>query len=367
MKILAINPGSTSTKIAIFEDENAVWMGGAHLPAEDLAQFARTIDQYEYRKDFILRKLAEENIPLEFDAVIARGGLLSPMRSGVYAVNDKMRHDLLHATNDHACNLGALIAHEIATQCHCPAFIADPVVVDELQTAARITGIPGIKRESIFHALNQKAVARRYARSINKRYDDLNLIVAHLGGGISIGAHRKGRVIDVNNALNGDGPFSPERAGTIPTGKLIDLCFSGKHDIRQVKQMIHGRGGLMAYLGTNDMITISSKAEKGEEPYKTLLDAMLYNIAKSIGAMYVALGGKADTIILTGGIAYSNYCVDGIKTQTSYLAPITVIPGENEMSSLAFNAVGALTGKLPLQTYTGEPCDENLDYLIDSI
>lgn len=364
MKILVINPGSTSTKLAIYEDEKPVWNGGAHLPLDELAKFHRIIDQYEYRRDFILKKLEEENIAVDFDAVIGRGGLLCPLKGGVYLVNDKMKKDLLNATHEHACNLGALIADEIAKKCGCPAYIADPVVVNEFDTRARISGIPGIERESIFHALNQKAVSRQYAASIGKKYEDLNLIVAHLGGGVSIGAHRRGKVIDVNNALNGEGPISPERAGTVPSEALVNLCFSGKYDIREIRKMIHGRGGLVAYLGTNDMITIDSKAEKGEEPYRTLVEAMLYTISKQIGAMYVALMGQVDGIILTGGIAHSKYCVDAIKKQTEYLAPVIVIPGENEMKSLAFNALGALRGELPVQEYTGISCIKELDLMV---
>lgn len=366
MKILVINPGSTSTKLAIYDNDKVVWNGGAHLPANELAKFHRIIDQYEFRRDFILKKLEEEKIPLQFDAVIGRGGLLCPLKSGVYAVNEKMKYDLLNATHEHACNLGALIADEIAKKCGCPAFIADPVVVDEFEMKARITGVPGIKRESIFHALNQKAVSRRYAASIGKKYEDLNLIVAHLGGGISIGAHRNGKVIDVNNALNGEGPFSPERAGTIPSEALVNLCFSGKYDIRQIKKMIHGRGGLMAYLGCNDMITIDSKAEAGIEPYHTLIEAMLYTIAKQIGAMYVSLLGQVDGIILTGGIAHSKYCVEKIKEQIDYLAPVIVIPGENEMKSLAFNALGALRGEMPIQEYTGISCVEEMQLTVNN-
>ena len=366
MKILVINPGSTSTKLAIYEDEKPVWTGGAHLPLDELAKFKRIIDQYEYRRDFILNRLREEGIEIKFDAVIGRGGLLCPLKGGVYLVNEKMKQDLLNATHEHACNLGALIADEIAKRCGCPAYIADPVVVDEFDMRARISGIPGIRRESIFHALNQKAVSRQYAASIGKKYEDLNLIVAHLGGGVSIGAHRKGHVIDVNNALNGEGPISPERAGTIPSEALVNLCFSGKYDIRQIKKMIHGHGGLVAYLGTNDMITIDSKAEQGVEPYRTLVEAMLYTISKQIGAMYVALMGKVDGIILTGGIAHSKYCVDGIKKQIDYLAPVIVIPGENEMKSLAYNALGALRGELPVQTYTGISCVEEMKLVVDS-
>ena len=216
---------------------------------------------------------------------------------------------------------------------------------------ARLTGIPDIERKSIFHALNQKAIARKYASSLGKRYEDMRLIVAHLGGGMSIGAHLYGRVIDVNNALDGEGPFSPERAGTLPAGQLADICFSGKYTLKQVKQLISGKGGLTAHLGSNDMITISRKAEEGEEPYKGVVDAMVYTIAKQIGAMYVAMSGKVEAIILTGGIAHSDYCVDNLRPRIDYLAPIVVMPGENEMGSLAYNALGVLRGELPLKEY----------------
>lgn len=354
MKIFVINPGSTSTKIAIFEDEKPVWMAGAHHPVDELARFSRIHDQYEYRKDFILRKLKADGIPIEFDAVIARGGLLKPMTGGVYAINERMKQDLEHAEMEHACNLGTFIADEIAARCGCPAYIADPGVVDEMQPEARLCGIPSIERKSIFHALNSKAVSRKYAASIGRKYEDMNLIVAHLGGGISIGAHRKGRVVDVNNALNGDGPFSPERAGTVPALQLAEMCFSGKYTLKQINQMLSGKGGLTAWLGSNDMISISRKAEDGEEPYRTVLRAMMYTVAKQIGSMYVVLGGRADAIIITGGIAHSNYCIELLRKQIDYLAPIVVTPGENEMGSLAYNALGALRGVLPLKEYTGE-------------
>ena len=351
MKILVINPGSTSTKLAVYQDYTPVWMSGAHHPTKELEQFQHTIDQYDYRMQFIRKRLADGDMPIQFDAVIARGGLLKPLEGGVYLVNEKMKHDLRHADMDHACNLGALLADEIAQECHCRAFIADPVVVDEMQPVARLSGIPGIRRKSVFHALNSKAVSRQYASTVNKRYEDMDLIVAHMGGGISISAHQHGRVIDVNNALDGEGPFSTERAGTVPAGQLVDLCFSGQYSIKQVKRMIHGGGGLLAYTGTNDMITIAREAEEGEEPFCSSLHAMLYTVAKQIGAMHVALMGKEQAIILTGGIAHSQYCMDLLRPQIDFLAPVVAMPGENEISSLAYNAFGVLTGKLKLKEY----------------
>lgn len=354
MKIFVINPGSTSTKLAIYEDENQIWAKSVHHPVEELTKFQQINEQYEYRKEFIARVLADDGIAPEFDAVIARGGLLKPTPGGVYAVNERMKHDLIHAEKEHASNLGALIADEMSRACGCPAYIADPVVVDERISEAIPTGIPEIERISIFHALNSKAVSRKYASSISKRYEDLNLIVVHLGGGISVGAHRKGRVIDVNNALDGDGPFSPERAGTIPAGQLVELCFSGKYTLRQVKKMLNGGGGLTAHLGETDMRVIAAKAEAGEEPYKGVLEAMMYSVGKEVGARYVALQGQADAIIITGGIAHSKYCVELLKRWIDYLAPIVLMPGEDEMGSLAYNALGALRGELVLQIYQPE-------------
>ncbi len=352
-KIFVINPGSTSTKLALYKDEKPVWMTGAHHPVHELAQFHHVNEQYEYRRDFILERLKKEGIALEFDAVIARGGLLHPTEGGVYPVNEKMLFDFIHAVLELVCILGALIVDDMSKMCGCRAFIADPEVVDELQPRARLSGIPGIQRLSVFHALNGKAVSRKYAASIGKHYEDLNLIVVHLGGGISVAAHKKGRVIDVNNALNGEGPFSPERAGTVPAMQLVDLCFSGKLEKRDIQKLICGKGGLNGHLGTTDMITISAKAADGEEPYKLVLDSMLYTVAKHVGAMFVTLMGQCDGIILTGGIAHSEYCSSSLREQTEYLAPIIMMPGEDEMGSLAYNALGALRGDLPLKEYVG--------------
>lgn len=351
MKILVINPGSTSTKLALYENNTTIWSTGAHHPVKELATFQHINEQYAYRLDFIRKQLKKGGITPKFDAIIARGGLLKPTPGGVYRINEKMKNDLIHSEHEHACNLGALLAEKLAEECQCPAFIADPEVVDELQPEARLTGIPEIRRISIFHALNSKAVSRRYAESVNRRYEDMNLIVAHLGGGISVSAHRKGKVIDTNNALNGDGPFTPERAGTIPADQLVELCFSGKYTLKQLKKMLNGKGGLTAHLGNNDMVSIAARAEAGEEPDKSVLDAMLYTVAKQIGAMYVTLLGQADAIIITGGIAHSRYCASTLSRQIDYLAPVVLMPGEDEMGALASNALGALKGELPIQEY----------------
>ena len=351
MKILVINPGSTSTKVAVFNDGKRVWEDNTHHPANEIVKFAHINEQLPFREATVRRMLREWGQPLDFDAVIARGGLLQPTPGGVYEIDDLIKNDLVNARMEHACNLGALIADSLAGEWGCPAFIADPEVVDEFIPEARLTGIPEITRHSIFHALNSKAVSRRYSEAIGKPYESLNLIVAHLGGGISVGAHRHGKVIDVNNALNGDGPFSPERAGTIPADQLAELCYSGKYTLREVKKMLNGKGGIAAHLGMNDMIEITRRAENGEEPFKLIVDSMIFNIGKEVGSRAVALQGKVDAIILTGGIAYSRYVVDNLRKWISWIGPIVELPGEDEMESLAYNALGALTHKLPLQKY----------------
>ena len=353
MKIFVINPGSTSTKWAIYNDRNLVWKETAHHSTEELKKYAHANDQLPMRIEATLDVLKNANVdPTSFDVVIARGGLLKPTPSGVYRIGETMISDLLEAKLEHACNLGALVAQEIARLSSCPSLIADPEVVDEFIPEARLTGIPEINRLSVFHALNTKAVARRYARSKERRYEDLNLIMVHLGGGISIGAHRRGKVIDVNNALNGDGPFSPERAGTVPADQLVELCFSGKYDKRQIKRMLNGEGGLKAHLETNDVKLIAEQAEKGIEPYKNVLDTLLYGVAKCVGERAVGLCGKVDAIIITGGIAHSKYCVNGISKWIDWIAPIEIYAGENELDSLAFNAFEALSGNLPIMDYS---------------
>ena len=350
-KILVINPGSTSTKLAVYEDNVSVWKESISHSPSDLSGFKKVNEQYDYRRNHVLQALEQAGIPLRFDAVIARGGLLKPTPGGVYRVDERIKYDLWHADMEHASNLAALIADEIATRVGCSAFIADTVVTDELIPEARLTGIPEIQRISIFHALNSRAVSRRYAARIGKRYEELNLIVAHLGGGISVSAHCRGRVIDVNNALNGEGPFSPERAGTIPARQLVDLCYSGKYSYREVRDMLNGKGGLVAHLGTTDVATIVRWANAGDKNYRLVLDSMLYTIAKQVGAMHVSLHCCTDAVILTGGIAFSDYCVTQLRQWLEGIAPIVVIPGEDEMGALAMNALGALNGELPLQEY----------------
>lgn len=351
MKIFVINPGSTSTKLALYVDGDLRWKHTLTHPADELQEFKTPIDQLDYRNGQMRAAIAKAEIPVDFDAVIARGGLLKPTAGGVYVINDKICHDLVHSPDQHACNLGALMARALAQQTGCPALIADPEVVDERMEIAKLTGLPEVQRKSIFHALNSKAVGRKYAESLGRKYEEMNLIIAHLGGGISVSAHRRGQAIDVNDALNGDGPFSPERAGSLPGAQLIDLCFSGRYTHSQLRRMVNGQGGLKAYLHTTDIADVAARAEKGEQPYKLVLDAMIYNVATAIGARAVSLRGQVDAIILTGGIAHSEYCVREIGGWVSFLAPVVVRAGEDELGALADNARRWLLHQIPTATY----------------
>ena len=352
-KSLIINPGSTSTKIGVFEDENLLFEETLRHPTEEISKYASIIDQKDFRKEIITDLLKEKNFDINsLDFVVGRGGLLKPIPGGTYKVSDELLHDLeIGYQGQHASNLGGILAREIGDSIGIPSFIVDPVVVDELEPIARYSGCPELPRRSIFHALNQKAVARRYAKESGIPYEQLNLIVVHMGGGCSVGAHRGGKIVDVNNILDGEGAFSPERAGTLPAGQLIDLCFSGQHTKDELKKRISGRAGLTAHLGTTDVPAIIQSIEEGDKKAELILDAMIYNVAKAIGASATVLCGKVDAILLTGGIAYSDYVVSRLKKRISFLAPIYVYPGENEMESLAFNAIGALKGELPIQVY----------------
>ncbi len=352
--ILAINPGSTSTKFSLFEEEKLVFEKTLRHTAGDLKNFKKITDQFHFRKNLIMNELSERKVNMEnIVAVVGRGGLVKPIESGIYKVNQQMKDDLASGlSGQHASNLGGLIADDIATSlCCASAFIVDPVVVDELQAVARLSGHPEIERKSIFHALNQKAVARLYASSKNKKYEELNLIIAHMGGGISVGAHRNGRVIDVNNALDGDGPFSPERSGGLPSGQLIDLCFSGKFSHEELKRMITGKGGMMAYLGTNSFIEVCRMAEDGDPKAILVRDAAAYQVAKEIGAMAAVLGGKVDAVILTGGMAFQDSIIDNIRSGVRFIAEVVVYPGEDELKALANNGLLALDGKIEIKTY----------------
>lgn len=355
MKILVINPGSTSTKMAVYEDEKPVLLRNIAHTAEELAPFGAITEQQDFRRQLILDELQQANIPLEFDAVIGRGGLVKPIAGGVYEIDEQMVNDTLHGCvmHNHACNLGCLIAHEIAATIDgCRAFIADPGVVDELSPLARISGSPLMPRICIWHALNQRAIARRYARGIGMEYEDLNLIICHLGGGISVAAHEHGRAIDANNALDGEGPFSPERAGSLPAVDLIRLCFSGKYSEKQLLKRIAGQAGLTAHLGTNNMREILERIHQGDEHAKLIVDAMIYHTAKQIASEGAVLCGQIDAILLTGGMAHSDYIVSELRKRIGFLAPVYIFPGENEMQALALNALAVLQGKRKVNIYS---------------
>lgn len=352
MRILVINPGSTSTKMAVYEnDKQLVCSSIAHTP-EQLSQFDGIIEQFDFRRQLILDELKRLDIPLNFKAVAGRGGLAKPVAGGVYEVNDLMIEDTRHALHWHACDLGCMIADSIAKEIPgCRSFVADPGVVDELNDYARICGTPLIKRICIWHALNQRATARRYAKDTGRKYEDLNLIICHLGGGISIAAHEHGRAVDANNALDGEGPFSPERAGSLPAGDLVRLCFSGKYTEKELLKRITGQAGLTALLGTNSMQEIEDRIVHGDKEAKLVVDAMIYHTAKYIAAQGAVLCGHVDAILLTGGIAKSDYVVSRLRHRIDYLAPIHIYPGEGELEALALNAYLVLTGKLTAKEY----------------
>jgi len=355
MKLLTINPGSTSTKIAVFEDDNLIFKKTLQHDIDALKQYHVVTEQFEFRKKAILDVLKEVGYNVnEFNAIVGRGGFVRPISSGVFAINDKMKGDLLSCRyGEHASNLGALIADDIAkTIPNCRALIADPVVVDEMQDVARIAGHPLFNRTAASHALNQKAIAKRYAKDIGKPYNELNLIVTHLGGGISVGAHKQGKVIDGNNAIEGEGPFSPERSGGLTAMQVAKLCFSGKYTFAQVKKMMVGEGGLVAYLGTNNIQIVEEEMiPAGNQKAIEIHEAMAYNVAKEIGAMATVLEGKVDAILLTGGIAFNPLIVDSITRKVGFLAPVKVYPGEDEMGALAGNGLAALRGEVEINTY----------------
>jgi len=350
--ILVINPGSTSTKIALFQNKTQAFVKNLKHSLEDLQQFSEVLDQFVFRKEMIIKTLEENGYKLsQIKLIMSRGGLCKPIESGVYKINETMLTDLRNASMQHASNLGAMIAYDLGNQLDVDSMIADPVVVDELQDVARFSGHPDYPRVSVFHALNTKAVSRTYAQSIGKLYEDLNLIVVHLGGGISVGAHQKGKVIDVNQALDGEGPFSPERSGTLPMGDVIRACFKGEETQGQMLKKMVGKGGLAAYLGTNDAYAVELEKEKGDAKAKEVLEAMVYQISKEIGSYAAVLKGEIDAIILTGGMAHSSWITQEISSFVEFIAPIKIYPGEDEMAALAQNAVGYLENKIELKQY----------------
>lgn len=351
--LLIINPGSTSTKIGVFQDEKELFQETLRHSSDEIAKYDTIFDQMDFRKDLIVNILKEKNFDLNsLTAVVGRGGMLKPMASGTYKVNEKMLEDLkIGVQGQHASNLGGMLANKIAGELNIPAFIVDPVVVDELDDVARVSGVPELPRVSKFHSLNQKAVAKRYAKENGIKYEDLNLIVVHMGGGVSVGAHKDGRVIDVNNALDGEGPFSPERAGTVPVGALIKMCYSGKYSENEVYTKIVGKGGYVAYLNTNDARDVLKLVDEGDKKAELYFNAFIYQVSKSVGEMSTVLKGKVDRIILTGGIAYSEKVVEELRKRIGWIAEITVYPGEDELLALAEGALRVLNGEEEVKEY----------------
>lgn len=352
-RMLIVNPGSTSTKIALFDDESCVFTTNISHSPEELVKFPKIIDQFAWRCEVIKSMLDKKGISYgSIDAVVGRGGLLNAIPGGTYSVNRKMLDDLKKGVQgEHASNLGGIIAYEFAFPLDIPAFIVDPVVVDELDDIARISGIPDIERRSIFHALNQKQVARLAAQELGKEYKAMNLIIAHMGGGISIGAHKKGKVIDVNNALNGEGPFTPERSGSLPVWDLVKLTLSGKYTKDKLKKRITGEGGMVAYLGINDLRRIKEMVNQSNKKAKLLYEAMAYQVSKEIGACATVLCGDVQGIVLSGGLAHDDVFVELIRTRVAFIARIFVFPGEDEMKALAMGALRVLRGEEKAKMY----------------
>ena len=353
IKSLIINPGSTSTKIGVFEDETLLFEETLRHSTEEIAQYASIVDQKDFRKQIILDLLAKKNFDINsLQVIVGRGGMLKPIPGGTYAVSDELLEDLkIGKQGQHASNLGGILAREIGDSIGVPSYIVDPVVVDELMPIARYSGVPELPRTSVFHALNQKAVAKRYAKEKGVSYDSLNLIVVHMGGGVSVGAHEKGRVIDVFNALDGVDAFAPERAGAVPSGALIKMCFSGEYTEKEVYKKIVGNGGFNAYLGTNDMRDVAKMIADGDAHADEVREAFILQVCKNIGSMACVLKGKVDRIIVTGGIAYNKEVVDKMEERAGFIAPFTVYPGEDELLALAQGALRVMNGEEEAMKY----------------
>lgn len=366
-RILAVNTGSTSTKIGFYEDGELLFEKNLTHSAEEVAQYKSVMDQGGMRRDTITDFLAEKGIALDtIDVAMARGGLITPIQTGVYEVNQEMRDALMSGKDGvHACNLSALIADDIAAEVNkareakgnaakCRAFIADPPMADEMLPEVKVGGIPEFERRTLFHALNSRAMVRRYARSVGKTNKDVTVIVAHMGGGSSVSLHRNGLVIDTNDALGGDGPISPERAGSVPGFPLVEMCFSGKYTKDEIKKKLVGKGGAVAYFGTNDMREVSARAEAGDRECQVFLKGFAVSVAKYVGALAVVVGGKVDAVILTGGIANNKTIVADIRERVEFIAPVEVYPGENELESLAENGYGILADEFEIKYYSNK-------------
>lgn len=356
MKILVINPGGMSTKIAVFNNGFLLFNKSISHSMAELECFETIFEQKDFRKNLILKALKDEGIALnEIDQFVGRGGMVRNLQSGVYRINKDYLNDAAIGLNgQHASNLGGILADELAKETHCnkDAYTVDPVMVDEYEDIARFSGMADVSRVRSFHALNQKAVARRYSKEHDKPYDKVNLIVAHLGSGVSVGAHKLGRIIDVNSALGGDGPMSPERAGGVPPLALIDMCFSGEYTYKEVYKKLIGEGGVYSYLGTKDMLEVEKRHNEGDEKASQVLEAMAYQVAKDIGASAAVLEGNVDAIILTGSIAYCEPMIEWITQRTQFVgANLVVYPGEDEMQALALGVKDALLGEREILDY----------------
>jgi butyrate kinase len=352
-KSLIINPGSTSTKIGVFDDETLLFDETLRHTTEEIAQFASIVDQKDFRKDIITNFLKDKDFDINsLDFIVGRGGMLKPIPGGTYETTDELVADLkAGVSGQHASNLGGILAREIGDSIGVPSYIVDPVVVDELEPISRYSGVPELPRKSVFHALNQKAVAKRYAKEIGKSYKELNLIVAHMGGGVSVGPHKNGKVIDIFNALDGDGAFSPERSGAVPVGALVKMCFSGKYTEAEIYKKLVGDGGFNAYCGTNDLRDVEKMVQDGDAHAAEVREAFIMQVSKNIGAMATVLEGKVDRIIVTGGIAYDKVVVEGLKKRCEWIAPFTVYPGEDELLALAQGGLAVMNGEEEAMKY----------------
>ncbi|MDP3179775.1 MAG: butyrate kinase [Spirochaetaceae bacterium] len=350
-RILAINPGSTSTKIGLFEDESEIFKTSIEHPASLIAEFPTIEAQYEMRKEAVLACLkGRDQDPATLDALAARGGPLPQLAGGAYRVDAAMVDALRHGSlAEHVSNLAGIIAYDIGEARGIPSYIYDAISADELSEVARISGMPAIPRRSLCHVLNMRSVGRKVAQGMGRAYGDVNLIVAHLGGGISISLHRGGKMEDIVG--DDEGPFSPERAGRVPCRALIDLCYSGEHDHQTMRRMLRGKGGLVAYAGTNDVVEMETRIDSGNIEASLLLEAMAYQVAKGIGELATVVRGRVDRIVLTGGIARSKRIVSWIAERVGFIAPVEIVPGENELEALAFGVLRVLRGQEEARLY----------------
>ena len=341
-----------STKVGVFNDEQLLMHATLNHPFEELCRYPFIMDEFDYRKEKLIEELQRQGISMDFDVIVGRGGLVKPIESGVYELNEKVIEDTRHPRLHHACNLGSLIALSMAKDIPgCRAFTVDPGVVDELDPVSRITGVPELPHQTIWHALNQREIAKRYCKEHGVKYEEQDLIVCHMGSGISFAMHHHGRAIECSDALSGDGPFSPSRAGMLPTVQLVKLCYSGQYTEAEMLRKINGHSGLTAHLGTNDVREVEQRIQNGDEHARLVLDAMIYSISRWLSSLAPSTNGHVDAIILTGAIAHSEYVTNGLKRRLSFLAPVHVYPGEDELTAWAMNVLRAMRGEQEIKEY----------------